>query len=149
MARPGETIVNAATGEEITWLRVDGTALEWEDLWPRPGHRAAPHVHPAMEERWRVLEGRAAFRIGDDDHLLETGDSVAAPAGTPHAAWNPTEEPVRLQVTMTPPGRWAEVVEQLFAWAAAGRTDELGTPEPALLAVLLSDYSAEIAPPRR
>ena len=148
MAEPGETIVNAVTGEEITWSRVDDEVLEWEDVWTRPGNRAAPHVHPRMAERWRVVEGEAAFRIGDQaERRLAPGDVIVAPAGVAHSGWNPTDEPVRLHVTMTPPLRWADVVEQLFAWARDGRTDSAGTPERELLIALLRDYAAELAPP--
>jgi mannose-6-phosphate isomerase-like protein (cupin superfamily) len=149
MARVGETIVNAMTGEEITWRRVEPDLLEWDDVWAQPGHRAAPHVHPRMEERWTVVEGRAAFRIGEEEdvRVLEAGESIVAAPGVPHEGWNPTDDRVVLRVTMTPAGRWAEVVELLFAWAAEGRTDEAGTPDLELLVGLLRDYSEEIAPP--
>ena len=148
MATVGETIVNPVTGEEITWRRVDDDVLEWDDVWTRPGHRAAPHMHPGMEEQWTVVEGHAAFRIGDEDErVISQGQSITASAGVPHAAWNPTEGPVVLRVTMTPPLRWAEVTEKLFIWAAEGRTDEVGTPELELLVGMLRDYREEIAPP--
>lgn len=148
MARVSETIVNPVTGEEITWLRIEPDVLEWDDVWTRPGHRAAAHVHPSMTETWEVIEGQAAFRIGDDDErTLLPGDHITAPEGVPHLAWNPTDGPVRLRVSMTPPGRWAEVVEKLFGWAAEGRTDDAGTPEPELLMQLLRDYADELAPP--
>ena len=148
MAQVGETIVNPVTGEEITWRRIDPELLEWDDVWTRPGHRTAAHVHPAMEERWQVVEGQAAFQIGDDgERTLGPGEAIAAPPGVAHEAWNPTADPVRLRVTMTPAGRWAEVVELLFGWAADGRTDEAGTPELDLLVGLLRDYADEIAPP--
>jgi quercetin dioxygenase-like cupin family protein len=148
MAQVGETIVNPVTGEEITWLRLDSDVIEWEDVWTRPGHRAAAHVHPAMTERWEVLEGRAAFRIGDDgERVLGPGESIVAPKGVTHTGWNPTDEPVRLHVAMTPPGRWVEVVEKLFGWAAEGRTDELGTPRAELIMDLLREYADELAPP--
>jgi mannose-6-phosphate isomerase-like protein (cupin superfamily) len=147
MARAGETIVNPITGEAITWSRVDDDVLAWEDVWTRPGHRAAPHVHPRMEERWHVIRGQAAFRIGEEERVLGPGDEIAAPPGVAHAAWNPTAAPVRLHVTMTPALRWAEVVETLFGWAQDGRTDASGTPERDLLIALLRDYAAELAPP--
>jgi hypothetical protein len=79
--------------------------------------------------------------------VLKAGESIVAPPGVPHEGWNPTGEPVRLRVTMTPARRWAEVVELLFGWAADGRTDDAGTPELELLVGLLRDYSDEIAPP--
>ena len=148
MAQVGETITNPVTGEEITWLRIDADVLEWEDVWTRPGHRAAAHVHPAMTERWQVIEGRAAFRIGEDgERVLDPGESITAPQGVAHSAWNPTDGPVRLHVTMTPPGRWTEVVEKLFGWAADGRTDAAGTPDLELLAGLLRDHPDELVPP--
>ena len=148
MARAGETIENPVTGERITWLRVDADLLEWEDVWTRPGHRVAPHVHPGMTETWRVLEGRAAFSIGDEpERVLGAGESIAAPAGVAHSGWNSAQEPTRLHVKMEPPLRWAHVAEQLFAWAREGRTDAVGTPEPELLIALLGDYAPELAPP--
>ena len=68
MATAGETVVNAATGERVTFVRTAadtcGELLELELVWPRPGRRAAAHVHPQMEERYTVMEGTAAFRIG-------------------------------------------------------------------------------------
>src|SRR5688500_9865786 len=99
MAAVGETLVNPVTGEEITWRRLDDDVLEWEDVWTRPGHRAAPHIHPEMEERWTVIDGRAAFRIGDgdgDEQIVEAGESITAPAGVPHEGWNPTDGTVRM-----------------------------------------------------
>lgn len=148
MARVGETIVNSVTGEEITWRRLDADILEFDDLYTRPGHRAVAHVHPRMTEEWTVIEGRAGFRIGDDaERILSPGESVTAPAGVPHAAWNAAARPTRLRVTMTPPRRWVEIVEKLFGWANEGRTDEIGTPDPELLIGLLRDYSDELAPP--
>jgi mannose-6-phosphate isomerase-like protein (cupin superfamily) len=146
MAQHGETIENPATGERITWLRV-GDTLEWEDVWARPGHRAAPHVHPGMEERWEVVSGTAAFRIGGVEQIATARDVVVAPAGVAHEGWNPTDDEVVLRVTMTPPLRWAEVVETLFGWARDGRTNEGGVPETELQLGHQRDYAAELAPP--
>jgi len=146
MARPGETILNPVTALQITWLRVEPAILEWDDYYPREGLRVAPHVHPGMEEHWHVAEGTVRFKIGDEEHELGPGEGVAALPGTTHAAWN-VSDGARMRVSMMPALRWAEVVEQLFAWAREGRTDANGTPEPELLIQLLRDYSPELAPP--
>jgi mannose-6-phosphate isomerase-like protein (cupin superfamily) len=151
MARAGEEIFNPVTGERIRFLRTSadtgGALLEMEDTWTRPGHRAAEHVHPDMEERWDVLSGSAAFRIGGVESRAGPGDVVVAPPGTPHLAWNPGEGEVRLRIEMRPALRWEELVERLFALASEGRTDARGVPEPALLAELVREYRRELAPP--
>jgi mannose-6-phosphate isomerase-like protein (cupin superfamily) len=128
-------IVNPATGEEITFLSETPELLVMESVWTRPGHRAAGHAHPGMEERWEVLEGTAAFRIGGGETVCGPGDSVVAPPGVPHLAWNPGEERVRLRIEMRPALRWREFVERLFANG--------GAPEPGML----SEFGREVAPP--
>ena len=132
-----DTIVNPATGEQIRFLDESPELLVMESRWPRAGHRAPAHVHPGMEERWTVLEGTAAFRIGGEERVAGPGEEVVAPPGVAHVAWNPTEDPVRLRIEMRPALRWREFVERLFA---AG-----GAPDPALL----RDYAREVGPAPR
>jgi mannose-6-phosphate isomerase-like protein (cupin superfamily) len=131
MAHEGQTVENAATGERITFLSITPGLLVMDDVWPQPGHRAIEHVHPAMEERWEVVEGRAAFRIGGERTEAGPGEAVVAPAGVAHLAWNPTDAPVRLRIEMRPALRWAEFTERLF-------TGE----DPA---ALLAEFSREIS----
>ena len=137
MAHAGQTVENPATGERITFVETaadsGGELLAMESVWPRPGHRATEHVHPGMEERWEVIEGRAAFRIGSEEHEIGPSEAVVASPGTPHLAWNPTQAAVRLRIEMRPALRWEEFVERLCA----------GDPP----AELLREFSAEIAPP--
>jgi mannose-6-phosphate isomerase-like protein (cupin superfamily) len=137
MARAGDTVENPLTGERITFVTTaadsGGELLVMDDVWTRPGHRAPEHVHPGMEERWEVLAGRAAFRIGGERIEAGPGETVVAPAGTPHAAWNPTGGEVRLRIEMRPALRWEEFVVRLFG----------GDPP----AELLREFRAEVAPP--
>ena len=140
---------NPVTGERIEVLRAEPAALELLDVWTRPGHRAAEHVHPGMEERIEVLTGRARFRAGGRGHDLSSGDVLTIPPGSPHLGWNPTTTEVCLRLTLTPALRWLEVVERLFAYAREGRTDERGAPERPLLAALLREFPDELAPPPR
>jgi mannose-6-phosphate isomerase-like protein (cupin superfamily) len=146
MAKPGDTITNSVTGLEITWVKVDPDSLEWDDYYPREGLRVAPHAHPRMREHWHVVEGIVRFAIDGEEHELGPGEGTSAAPGVTHAAWNVTNG-ARMRVSMTPALRWAEVVEQLFAWAEQGRTDANGTPETALLVDLLQNYPDELAPP--
>ena len=133
MARAGDTVENAATGERITFVSIDDELLVMDAVWPRPGHRAVEHVHPGREERWRVVAGQATCRIGAEEVEAGPGDAVVAPAGTPHLAWNAADGEVRLRIEMRPALRWAEFTERLFRG------------DPPL--ELLREFSQEIALP--
>jgi quercetin dioxygenase-like cupin family protein len=139
MATAGQTVVNAATGERVTFVQTaaetHGELLVLELVWPRPGQRAPAHVHPEMEERYEVLSGTAAFRIGGHEQTAGPGEVVSVPPGTTHLAWNPTDEEVRLKVEFRPALRWEEFVVRLFAGN-----------EP--VADLMREFRREIAPPR-
>lgn len=108
-------IRNPRTGEQIEFEVRTPEMLVMHSTWTRPGHRATEHVHPEMEERFEILDGKAAFRIGGTERTARTGEVVVVPPGAPHLAWNPTDGLVRLRITMTPALRWAEFTERLFA----------------------------------
>ena len=125
---------NPQTGERVTIISETADLLAMDVVWPRPGHRASEHVHPEMEERYTVLAGSAAFRIGGVERTARAGDEpVVVPPGTRHVAWNPTDGEVRLRIEMRPALRWAEFVERAFAGED--------------LRALLREFSREIAPP--
>lgn len=123
-------VENANTGEQVEFEIRTPDRLVMISTWTRPGQRAIEHVHPEMEESYEILEGTAAFRIAGRESVAHPGDCVVVPAGTPHLAWNPTEQTVRLRIRMHPPLRWAEFTERLFAGEPAGR--------------LLREYAREI-----
>ena len=53
--------------------------------WP-PGFATVPHLHPAAEEIFQVLRGRAAFTIGDDpEREVRPGEFMLARRGVLHA----------------------------------------------------------------
>jgi len=107
--------VNPLTGERVEVISETPELLAMAVEWPRPGQRAAAHIHPGMEETWRVLEGRAAFLIDGVETELGAGEQISAPPGAAHLAWNPTEDPVRLRIEMRPALRWAEFTRRFFA----------------------------------
>jgi quercetin dioxygenase-like cupin family protein len=149
MASAGDELVNPITGERIVFRRTAaetaGRLLEMDDFWTRPGHRAPEHIHPEMQERWEILGGTACFHIGGIERTAGPGEVVVAPAGVPHVAWNPTEEPVHLRIQMTPALRWEAFVERLFALAVDGRRDRDGAPDLLPMLELLREFPREIA----
>jgi mannose-6-phosphate isomerase-like protein (cupin superfamily) len=140
MPGAGDSIENPLTKERIVFTRTaadtGGELLEMENVWTRPDHRTARHVHPGMEETWEVIEGRAGFLIGDQELEAGPGEAVTAPPGTPHHAWNLSGGETRLRITMRPALRWEEFVVRLFA-----------DPERGL--DLVREFPEEIALPAR
>lgn len=108
-------IENPRTGEQIEFEIRTPELLVIHTAWTRRGQRAVEHVHPEMEESFEVIEGQAAFRINGEETVPNLGQVVVVPPGTPHLAWNPTDSPIRLRITMRPALRWAEFTERLFA----------------------------------
>jgi quercetin dioxygenase-like cupin family protein len=107
-------IENPRTGEQVVFVSESAEVLCMETTWTRPGHRAMDHVHPRMEERFEVLEGRAAFRVDGITVEVPAGGVVVVPSGRRHLAWNPTDATVRLRVEMRPALRWREFTTRLF-----------------------------------
>jgi mannose-6-phosphate isomerase-like protein (cupin superfamily) len=110
----GERLENPRTGEIVQIIHETDDLLTMDVIWPRLGQRAVTHVHPAMQERWTVIEGRAAFRIDDVHSEAGPGETRVAEPGQKHLAWNATDVPARLRIEMRPPMRWAEFVRRLF-----------------------------------
>jgi len=42
------------------------------------------HSHPTMYENYYVLEGRAVYRVGDEEFEVEPGDMIVVPPGVIH-----------------------------------------------------------------
>lgn len=143
-SRPRE-IANSATGERIRFIRTaeetGGELLVIEARWSRPDHVTPPHVHPAMEERWLVLEGEVGFRIDGVEATACAGEGALAPPGTLHTNWNAGRAPALMRIELRPALRWEEFVRQLFA--LAGERLE-GDAARRSVTELLTEFRAEI-----
>ena len=92
---------------------------DWSDPGTHPGRPIAGlHLHRSDDEAWIVLEGRLGFRVGEEEREVLAGDSLLVSRGTPHSYWNPSSEPARYLLVMTP--RIHRLAETLHA---GDRTD--------------------------
>jgi quercetin dioxygenase-like cupin family protein len=130
-----DVVVNEATGERVTFESETPELLTMLVEWPRPGRRAAEHIHPGMTETWHVLDGTAGFLVDGVEVQGGSGTTVVAPAGRRHLAWNAGEGPARLRIEMRPALRWRAFTTRFFA----------GEDPIALLA----EFSDEITLPAR
>jgi quercetin dioxygenase-like cupin family protein len=124
---------NPHTGETVELLSETPELLVLRAVWPRPGHRAAAHIHPGMQETWTVVSGRATVEIEGSRAEIGPGESVTAQAGQLHQASNAGRDPVVLQIEMRPGLRWPTFVRRLFT----------GPPSPHLL----EEFAEEIRLP--
>ena len=148
MARAGDELVNPVTGERIVFRKTaaetDGALLEMDDYWTQPGHRGPEHIHPEMQESWRVIAGTACFRIDGVGRTAGPGEVVVAEPGVPHQAWNPTAEPVHLHIQMRPALNWETFIDRLFALTSVAHNGGHEAPDPGLVSRLLSEFPREI-----
>ncbi len=92
---------------------------DWTDRGEHPGLPIAGlHLHRSDDEAWIVLEGRLGFRVGDEEREVPAGESILVTRGTAHSYWNPSSEPARYLLVMTP--RIHRLIEALHA---GNRTD--------------------------
>ena len=100
----------------------DGMTLI-ESLAPE-GDSPPLHVHGSEDELFHVLEGTLRVRLGDDELVLEAGESALAPKGVPHT--------YRVE---SPRARWLVVTTsgdfERFVRAASRPAEAAGLPEPA------------------
>ena len=102
----------------------DAGATEW----------IAPlHIHHADDEAWYVLEGSLRFLLGDEIVEANAGTTVFAAKGTPHAYGNPSPEPARYLLVLTPK------IERLIERIHEGDWRDIGE--------LFREYDSELLPP--
>jgi len=147
-SRVSESIDNPVTSEHIRFLKrsadTDGELLAFELTIGPHGFVAAPHIHSAQEERFRVESGTVRFRVGSRESSATTGESLVVPPGTPHAWWNASDEPARVLVEFRPALDTESFFRQFFGLARDGKVNSRGLPRPLQLAVTALAFQREV-----
>jgi mannose-6-phosphate isomerase-like protein (cupin superfamily) len=144
MIRKGDTIRNPVTGERVTFLQTaaetGGEAVVIDTTVAPNGFVAAAHVHPLQSERFEIVTGKAAFRVGNEQVTAEQGDVVMVEAGTPHHFRNAGREELRFVTEIRPALGFETFLETMYGLAADGKTNKKGLPNPLRLAVIMRDH---------
>jgi quercetin dioxygenase-like cupin family protein len=98
----------------------DGDEVLNVETWLDPGGGVTPHIHPAMEERFEVLEGRPEFLAGRSWKEALPGETVRVPPGTRHAFRNRGGEVAHFVCHATPPSTLQEFLEDAAALSRSG-----------------------------
>lgn len=107
----------------------DGEQVLLVEMWVDPGGGTTPHVHPAMEERFKVLAGRPSFLAGRRWQTASPGETVIVPAGARHAYRNRGDEVAHVLCEARPPSSLQEFLEQVSALSRAGKITRHGLPK--------------------
>ena len=115
---PGEGRTITGLGVSIIYrVSNEATGGAWALLeYVAPPHFGGPppHWHAHTAELFYILEGTVAFMLGEETIMAAPGTSVHVPPGLVHTFFNPTADPVRFLVWLTP-GKFATYFEELFA----------------------------------
>jgi len=151
----GEVWENPVTGERATILELpyknpEGRATA--ELTALVGARVVgEHLHPALVERFTVLEGELTLKLDGQTQVLREGESAVIEAGVWHDWWNAADRNARARVEVTPGERFAHMIETLYGLARLGHTNAKGMPPPLQLALIGREFSDVIvfhSPPR-
>jgi quercetin dioxygenase-like cupin family protein len=105
-------------------FRREGDVLTVE-AWVDPGGGVTPHVHPHMEERFKVLEGEIEFLVG---RRWERHDEITVPKGMRHAYRNVSATTAHMVTEAEPPLELEEFLTAIAALSQAGRFTRKGLP---------------------
>lgn len=106
----------------------DGAEVLHVDAWVDPGGGVTPHVHPAMEERFHVVAGRADFLAGKQWHTAAAGEEVVVPPGVRHAYRNTGDEVAHVRCDARPPSSLQGFLEEVAQLSQAGLITRKGLP---------------------
>jgi quercetin dioxygenase-like cupin family protein len=144
-----EIVEDPVLKHRLRFERLDGADAMLVEMWVDPGGGVPPHVHPAMDERFEVLEGRAEFLAGRSWQGAGPGETVVVPRGTRHAYRNRGDVVAHVRCTATPADdALAGFLTDAAVLGRAGKLTRQGLPKSfdALLqaAVMAHHYRAMV-----
>ena len=146
---------NPVTGEravviELPWHNDEGRAVG--EMTAVPGARVVgEHRHPALHERFSVLQGELTVLREGRQSVLHPGESALIEPGIWHDWWNEADADAVVRVEVTPGERFVHMIETLFGLAREGHVNAKGMPNPLQLALTAQEFSDVIVfrkPPR-
>jgi quercetin dioxygenase-like cupin family protein len=142
---PGEVWANPVTGEravvlELPWQNNEGRVVA--ELTALPGARVmGEHLHPALHERFSVLEGELTVMRDGGRSVLHAGESADIEPGVWHDWWNEAEADAVVRVEVAPGERFVHMIETVFGLAREGHVNATGMPSPLQLALTAQEFS--------
>jgi mannose-6-phosphate isomerase-like protein (cupin superfamily) len=145
-----QTIVNAFTGEQITFVK---TSQETNGEYMLikvylPPHSEGPplHYHLAFEEQFEVIEGELTVQVKNEKSILKANEQLLVDKNVNHRFSNETNQPVTFYVTLTPGSQFEESMRIGYGLIEDGKVNKKGIPKNIFhLAMLLKMQDTNLA----
>src|SRR5215218_2817247 len=127
---PGEVWENRVTREravvlELPWQNSEGRGVA--ELTALPGARVmGEHLHPALHERFSVLQGELTVVRDGRRSVLGVGESARIEPGVWHDWWNDAQAHAVVRVEFTPGERFVHMIAKMFGLAREGHVNAKG-----------------------
>jgi mannose-6-phosphate isomerase-like protein (cupin superfamily) len=154
--RTSHTVRNPAIGHRVTFLKTaaqtNGELLQILYVVEKPEvEPVIPlHIHLQISERFEPVSGQLGVILDGERRVLEVGQEVLIPPGTPHTFWNAGPDELRFITDVRPPGRLQTYWETVFGLAEEGKVGANGLPnllQLVVLAPLADSYDPSIPLP--
>lgn len=135
-------IINPVIGHRITFTQTaaqtHGELLQIEYVVEGPEHEPSIplHKHLKCEERFEVIRGKLGVVLNHSQQILEQGQNIIIPPGTPHTFWNAGSSELCFITEVRPPGDLQTYWETVFGLAQDGKVNANGLPNLLQLAVV-------------
>jgi len=132
MAKQGDKIVNARTGQTMIFLQTgketNGKFLEIESFNPKSDMIEPIHIHPKQESFAKVISGKLHFLVNGKEQIIGPGEKITIPAGIPHCFWNEDDIVAHSIQHFSPALLIDEFFESFFDLAKDGKLSDKGMP---------------------
>ena len=132
MAKQGDKIVNARTGQTMIFLQTgketNGKFLEIESFNPKSDMIEPIHIHPKQESFAKVISGKLHFLVNGKEQIIGPGEKITIPAGIPHCFWNEDDIVAHSIQHFSPALLMDEFFESFFDLAKDGKLSDKGMP---------------------
>ncbi|MDQ7053772.1 MAG: cupin domain-containing protein [candidate division KSB1 bacterium] len=144
MAKAGDVIENPLSGEKIffdkTGEETNGESLCGRIVLAPQGIGPPEHIHPIIEERFKVVSGQLHALVNGKERMVSEGEELIVPPGTAHRWWNTTDDEVHIEYVVSPALPLDRFLESVFALVQAGKANKKGLPGPLRMAPILQKH---------
>jgi mannose-6-phosphate isomerase-like protein (cupin superfamily) len=132
MAQAGQMIENPVTHDRVIFRTTAqdtyGASLLFDDFLLEDYVSPPEHLHPSQQESFEVVSGLLGIRVNGHQQVLQVGEKMVVPPGTPHTIWRAGEGETHVLVEFRPARQTEDFFETMFALARDGKTNAQGNP---------------------